>query len=177
MSDVSLSVPAPTRRPLLAVVRPLVLAGWAIAVVRLLLDAFAPGASMYFGLYYLLPPVMFVLGLRGAFDDVGWGRLMLAMVLTAFLVWTPMHAIAYTLAQFEGWTHGRFGADGSPEVAATTSAKIFTGLSVALGTAVAGSVWMTVGATLLVWLPQKLRGRGRPGAAGAGSAPGAGSQA
>lgn len=151
---------APTRRPLLLAVRPLLLAGWAIAVVRLLLDAFAPDVSMLFGLYYALPVVLLVLGCRGAFDDLSWGRLSLAMMLTAVLVWAPMDAIAYVTAQFAGWTHGRFAEGRSPPLRETPFERIAWGAVAGLLTAIGGTVWMVVAGTLLVWLPRRLGLRG-----------------
>lgn len=147
---------APVRRPLLTVVRPLLYAGWAIAAVRLLLDAFAPDASMYFGLYYGLPVVLLVLGSRGAFDDLSWGRLSLAMILTALLVWAPMDAVAYVTGQFAGWTHGRFAADRAPPLRETAAERVAWGAVAGVLTSIAGSVWMVAAGTLLVWLPRRV---------------------
>lgn len=149
-------------RPILAVVRPLLLAGWAIAAVRLGLDAFAPALSMWFGVYYLMPVVAFVVGRGGAFDGVRWPRFALCMIVTGALVWGVPNLISYGTAQFAGWTHGRFQPnERSAPIGETTSAKLVAATMVGVATAAVGSVWMIVTGTLVAWLPSRRRSAAR----------------
>src|SRR5687768_17940927 len=87
--------PGPPRRPLLTILRPLLWAGWAIAAIRLLLDAFAPDVSMYFGVYYGMPLVLVVAAFKGWLDDLTMPRFLLGMGVTALLVWGIPDVIAY----------------------------------------------------------------------------------
>ncbi len=142
-----------------SVLRPLVFLGWAIAAGRFALEWIAPDASMYFGVYYVMPLVLLVFGLRGHFDGVGFWRLVLCMFLTAILVWGIPNSVSYTVAQFQGWTHGRFGPDRAPPIADTAGARILVGLSIGGLTALAGTVWMIGFSLFFAYLPARLRAR------------------
>ncbi len=147
-------------RPLLAAIRPLLIAGWTIATVRLLLEFVAPGEAMWVGVYFFMPIVLIVHGFRGTFDDLRWPRVALAMFVTALLVWGLPNLVSYTIAQFAGWTHGRFTPnERSAPIAETPGMKLVAGLMLAGGTSIAGSIWMIVCGTLFVWLPGFLRRR------------------
>ncbi len=140
----------------------LILIGWVIALVRLGLDAAAPGASMYFGVYYGMPIVLLFFSIMGKYKGVPWKRLALGMILTGVLVWGLPNLIAYTTAQFAGWDHGRFGEGRGPGISESAMGKVTVGLMTAGMTSFAGSIWMILWSTILIWLPGKL---------GAGSAP------
>lgn len=163
-------------------VLPLVIFGWIVAAIRLALDAGWPEATVtwYFGLFVLMPVAIAVIGLRGRWGPIPWLRMAGTMVVVALLVWGIGNAIAYTVAQFAGWQHGRFapgvevvGADGttvreggrSAPLQDTAIAKLGVGLLHGLLSSVAASVWCTVFGTLLVWLPARLRGTPTPRAA------------
>lgn len=155
--------PARTNPPILAAIRPLLIAGWSIAAIRLALDALAPDAAMWFGVYWLMPVVLLVLGRRGALAEFRWLRLALAMIVTGLLVWALPNLVSYTIAQFAGWTHGRFTpGERGPPVQDSAWMKVFASFLTAHGTAIGGSLWMIVWATLLVWLPGVRRRRAAP---------------
>src|SRR5690606_16125760 len=88
----------------------LVLFGWAVAAVRLALDALWPEGpvTMYFGLYFLMPLPIAWVGLTWRWGPVRWTSMAITMVVVAVLVWGVWNSIAYTVGQFAGWQHGRF---------------------------------------------------------------------
>jgi hypothetical protein len=151
---------APPRRPLLKILFPLLVTGWVLAAVRLALEAAAPDLSLYVGYYFGMPIALFWLGMRGRFDELSWPRFALGMLLTTLFCLTIPNLVAYGIAQFAGWTHGRF-APGirSAPVAETTGAKIVTTLALAGGTTLFGVVYTEVAGTLFGWLPAFVRRR------------------
>lgn len=130
-------------------IRGLVFFGWAVALIRFILEFTAPDYAMYIGVYFVMPVAYLYYGVTGRLDDLSWPRLALAMVMVAFFVWFIPNAISYTTAQFMGWQHGRFSAD----IAASAGGKILSGLGVAVVTFVGGALWSVVFGTLLTWLP------------------------
>ncbi len=143
-----------TFKLVLAAMAPLIFIGWAIAAVRLALDFAMPEVSLWFGVYYLMPVVFAFYGFRTTrFNGWPWLHILLAAVIAGVAVWTIPNSIAYTLAQFMGWEHGRFSEGRAPAVQDTSFAKLLTGVGVSFMTGLAGSVWSTVWMTLLIWLP------------------------
>lgn len=135
---------------------PLIFIGWAIAAVRLILEFVAPDISLWFGVYYAMPVVYAIYGFGTArFKGWPWLRILLAAVVAGFAIWTIPNCIAYTLAQFMEWEHGRFGVDRSAPLQDSTMGKLLAGVGVSLMTGLAGSIWSTVWMTLVVWLPGK----------------------
>lgn len=141
-------------KTVLAGMAPLIFIGWAVAAVRLVLEFVAPDISLWFGVYYAMPIVYAIYGFGTTrFKGWPWLHILLGAVVAGFTIWTIPNCIAYTLAQFMEWEHGRFGVDRSAPLQATTVGKIVTGVGVSLMTGLGGSVWSTVWMTLLVWLP------------------------
>ena len=163
---------------------------WAVAGVKFALEfreqeesiLFALGSSRWqaaIGVYYVMPVLLLIANLRGVFKGLGYGKLVLGMLLLAVLCWFVPNTIVYTTAQFKGWTHGRF-APGPPKkadppavgevasklaeegpparnapVAKGTAGKILTGLGVAGGTTLFGFVWCFIWMNLLIYLPRR----------------------
>lgn len=133
---------------------PLIIIGWAVAAIRLVLEFVAPGAAMYFGVYFVMPIVFAYFGFATPrFHGWRWRLIPLAAVMIAIGVWLLPNAVAYTLAQFMEWDHGRFAADRSVPLAESPARKILSGVGIAFGTGVAGTVWCLFWMTLVVWLP------------------------
>jgi len=141
----------------------LVLTGFVIGGIRYTLEFLAPGQSMYFGLYYVMPVALLAIGLSNAWGSVRWLSLLRAMVLTALIVWGTWNSISYTTAQFLEWNHGRFSALEEDQralpIAATAVGKIGLGVLQGLLTSIAGAIWLTAIGTLTIWLPGRLRNR------------------
>ena len=147
-------------------IKPLVFFGWVVAAIRFALEFVAPQQAWFFGVYWLMPIALIYFGVQHKLEHVAWPRLALSMVLLGVLVWFVPNAIAYTTAQFQGWSHGRFAPQTqSAPIAPTPGAKIGTGLTVAALTALGGSFWCIVWSTLVIWLPGYLRRRKQVAAA------------
>ncbi len=146
--------------------KPLVIFGYLVAAVRLALDATAPDflVTMHFGLYYLMPLAMLVIGLQGRWGPVRWATMAGTMLVLGFVVWGVWSSIAYTTGQFMEWTHGRFYPGRGPDdearraapLAATAMGKIGSGLLHGLLSSIASSIWCIGFGTLLIWLPGRL---------------------
>ncbi len=146
-------------RELWPLVRPLVLVGLVVAVIRYVLEWTSPGISMWFGVYYVVIPLLAYFALARRFDRCSWPKAALAMVLLAVLVWGLPNLVAYATAQFQGWTHGRFAEGRGPKPQDSTLRKLLASLGVAAGTTVAAAVLSIVVVTLFGWLPKRLRAR------------------
>jgi hypothetical protein len=163
-----------TTPPLAQRIRGLVLLGLGIGLCRYGLEFVAPDRAMWFGVYYLMPIALLVVGVRGSWGDITWPRMLGSLAVMCLLVWGIPNTLAYTTGQFLGWQHGRFYNGGVEDaentraapIAATTLGKLGLGVLQGLLTSVAGTIWCTVWGTLLIWLPARRR-RGRA----AGAAP------
>ena len=80
-------------------------------------------------------------------------------LLVAVCCWFVPNTVSYTAGQFLGWTHGRFAAGRTWPIADGTVMKLASGLMVGGMTTIAGTIWLTVTATLFVWLPGLVRAR------------------
>lgn len=142
--------------------RPLILCGLAAAALRLALDFARLDAAMYVGVYWVMPIALVVAGMSRIYDDLRWRRLALGMLLVALCCWFVPNSISYTLAQFQGWTHGRFAPDPEHPIPKPESALGTIGIGLAIGAmsaALGGTVWLLFWSTLLVWLPGRVRAR------------------
>jgi hypothetical protein len=158
-----------TTPPLRTRIRGLVLLGLAVGLIRYVLEFAASDAAMWFGVYYVMPVAILVIGVRRSWGDIRWPALLGTMCVVCVIVWGIPNTLAYTTAQFLGWQHGRFyhGPPGDPEtraapIAATFFGKLGWGVLQGIGTSVAGTIWCTVCGTLFVWLPGRLRRRSAP---------------
>ncbi len=143
-------------------IRPLVFIGWGVAAIRLGLEWTEPAATYWFGLYFVMPLPLLYLGWRGRFDGLSWPRLALAMFVLAICVWGLTNAVTYSVGQFMGWQHGRFAPNRAAPIEDNPLMKVVRGLSVGGLTALASAVWLLAFATLLVWLPRRLRRAAAP---------------
>src|SRR5262245_32381003 len=149
-------------------IRPLVMFGWLVALIRFGIDAsMKPGRAdpfFWFGVYTLMPIAFLVYGIRGTLDDVRWPKIALIALIVGLLVWGIPNLITYSTAHALGWTHGRFAvpesARASPMFASTAlGPSILRGLVTGGITTVTGAVFSLIGLTLLAWLPGVIRRR------------------
>lgn len=97
--------------------RPIIWVLWAVAAVRLVMDAAAAGKEhdqnvAFMVSVYAGSAILFLHnGITGAMDHVGWKRLLGGCVVVTVLCWSIPNGISYSVAQFAGWTHGRFYVD------------------------------------------------------------------
>lgn len=152
--------------PLAVRIRGLALVGLAVGLLRYGLEFLAPDAAMWFGVYYVMPVAILVVGLRRSWGDVRWPALLGSMAVLCLVVWGIPNTLAYTTGQFLGWQHGRFHYGGPDDpanraapIAATALGKLGWGVLQGLLTSVAGTIWCTAFGTLLIWLPARLRRR------------------
>lgn len=139
----------------------LVIFGWIVALIRLLLEVVAPGQSMFFGVYWMMPIAYLYMGLSGKWDDLSWPGVAKTIVIVAFLVWCLPNAVSYNIAAFAGWEHGRFSAEAYPTIIGRDTAitTFINALVVSVVTGIAGSVWSITWSTLVIWLPGHFRRR------------------
>lgn len=146
-------------------VRPLVMFGWLVALIRFGIEASVkPERSnplFYVGVDVLMPIAYLVVGIRAIWDDIPWKKYPLIALMIGVCVWFIPNAIFYTTGQFLGWQHGRYHVP----LAATTAAKLGRGIGVAGGTAVVGILGSLLLMTLLIWLPGYVRRKRRQAAA------------
>lgn len=155
-----------TTPPLGQRIRSLVVLGLAVGLLRYALEFTASDHAMWFGVYYVMPIALLVVGVRGSWGDITWPQLLGSMAVMCLLVWGIPNTLAYTTGQFLGWQHGRFyagdaegeGGRAAP-IVATLWGKIGVGLLQGLLTSIAGTVWCTMWGTLVIWLPARLRRR------------------
>lgn len=176
------------RRTALSRVRWIVLAGLAVAAVRFALDFRRVDDPILFewgdlrvqgqiGNYYVVPLLFAVGAFAGTFRGLSWGRLLAACAWVSLFCFAVPNTVAYTTAQFLGWTHGRFapapvppeqrdayeawGEEGepyrAPPIPKSAVAKVINGLSVGVLTGLVSFVWNAVWIHLLVVLPRLLR--------------------
>jgi hypothetical protein len=157
------TVPSGASAGLLRRMRPIILFGLAVAAVRFALDCAQLDVAMWLGVYFLMPVALIVAGIRGTYDDLKWLRLAVAMILVAVCCWFVPNSVAYTTGQFLGWQHGRFAPGRAAPIAESAWMKILAGLTVGFGTTIAGSLWLIVTSTLVVWIPARVRASRRKG--------------
>jgi hypothetical protein len=147
-------------------IRGLVLVGLAVGLVRYALEFTASPYAMWFGVYYVMPIALVAVGLRGSWGPITWPKVLGSTALMCLFVWGIPNTLAYTTGQFLGWNHGRFhyGGEDDPAtraapIAASALGKLGLGVLQGLLTTVGGTIWCTVWATLVIWLPARLRRR------------------
>jgi hypothetical protein len=141
-------------------IKPLVFIGWVVVAIRFALEWTESPATLWFGLYIIMPWPLLWFGWKGRFDGLLWGRLALSMLLLSLLLWGLPNIFIYSFAQFQGWTHGRF-APGTrgPPIQAEALGKLWASILVAGGTMLFSSVCLIVFSTLAIWLPRRIRSR------------------
>ncbi|NRA94910.1 MAG: hypothetical protein HRU14_01730 [Planctomycetes bacterium] len=93
--------------------RPIIWVLWMVAAARLAMDASAEDEKSAFMMsVYAGSAILFLYnGITGAMDHLGFKRVLLGGLTVAVMCWTVPNTISYTVAQFAGWTHGRFYVD------------------------------------------------------------------
>jgi hypothetical protein len=152
--------------PLRDRIRGLTVLGLLVGLVRYGLEFTASPYAMWFGVYYVMPVALLVVGVRRSWGDIRWPTLTGSLALLCLLVWGIPNTLAYTTGQFLGWQHGRFHYGGPDDpanraapIAATALGKLGWGVLQGLLTAVAGTIWCTVWGTVCIWLPARWRRR------------------
>jgi hypothetical protein len=147
-------------------IRPLILFGWLVALIRFGIDASVKPAGrhdpfFWFGVYTLMPVAYLVTGIRGTLDDVRWPKIALMALILGVLVWGLPNLVVYTTAHALEWTHGRFALPEGTKLFADTGfgTAILRGLITGATTSFFGAVASLVTLTLFVWLPGVIRRR------------------
>jgi hypothetical protein len=100
-------------RETIALLKPVIYVGWVVAAIRLAVEAlttdlnYVATASVYAAVFVLF---LFA-GFTGQLDALIWKRLPLAALVLGVACWLLPNTITYGIAQFQGWTHGRFAFD------------------------------------------------------------------
>lgn len=76
-----------TTPPLRTRIKPLVLAGLSIAIVRFAAEFVAPDLGWYFGVYHLMPFVILIAGAKDAWGPVRWPLVPASMAVMCLIVW------------------------------------------------------------------------------------------
>ena len=95
-------------------IRGLAAFGLAVGLIRYALEFVAPAQAWWFGVYWLMPVAILVVGVRGSWGNIRWPALFGTMFVVALIVWGVTNTVAYTTGQFEHWNHGRF-YNGGPD--------------------------------------------------------------
>ncbi len=154
-----------------------VFVAWTVAAMRLAIDARAtPDLShpLSYVSVFLMTALFFLwAGFSRRLDGLTYKQCWGAFFLMGLLCFGLPNAIAYTTAQFQGWTHGRFRPPSAESmakgvrdpsartapVAATTVGKIGTGLMIGGITTLSGTLWCAGLGTLFAYLPGRFRKR------------------
>ena len=151
-------MPEPTPSQLSRLI-PLLQLGFAVGAVRYACEFIAPQYSMFFGLYYIMPIAILIIGLSNTWGDISWRALAGTMFLTGILCWGIANTAAYTTGQFLGWTHGRFDESRAAALAETDMMKIVVGLAQGVVTGILGGIWCIIFGSLFIWIPTRMRAR------------------
>lgn len=143
--------------PLLVRVVPVILVGWVVAAIRLTLDFVAPESfiTKCVGVYYAVPLVLAYVGVKRKWGTIAWKPMALSVVVIAFAVWGVGNTVAYSVAQFQGWTHGRFDPEAALPLVEGTGARLLSGLGMGAMTSVFASGLLLIVGSLFIWVPQK----------------------
>jgi hypothetical protein len=158
-------------------VRPIVYVLWIVALARLVVDMKErPEIGdpwTFVSVYYASIPLLIWASAKGRFVDLSYPRMLGAFAIVAVLCWAVPNSVAYTTAQFNEWTFGRYrpprpeyvvkGEEDSDArsapVAPSVAGKIGTGLMVGGSTSLIGFGWLLAAGTLIVYVPERLRRR------------------
>ena len=100
-------------RTSIAGLKPIIYVAWIVAAIRFAAEAgttdlnFIAMASVYMAIF-----VIFLLaGFTGQLDALVWKPLLVGSLVLGIACWLLPNGIAYGVAQFRGWNHGRFHHD------------------------------------------------------------------
>jgi hypothetical protein len=148
----------------LAGLKPVIYVAWIVAAARILAEALTTDLNVVAMLsVYAAIAVMFLFaGFTGQLDRLVWKPLLLGALVLGIACWFIPSTIAYGVAQFQGWDHGRFGVTRGPPISDTTAGKLQTAVTVAFFTSIAGTLWSLVLGVLFVGIPAAARRRRLP---------------
>lgn len=90
--------------------KPIVFTLWIVAVARLVAEALTENLNVIgmISVYGAVAAIFLFAGFTGQLDFLTGRRLFAGAFVLAVSCWFLPNSIAYTTAQFAGWTHGRF---------------------------------------------------------------------
>jgi hypothetical protein len=100
-------------RQSLAGVLPIVFVCWVVTGLRLLFEGLTTDLNVVamFSLYMAIAVIFLFAGFTGVLDHLVWKPLLLGSVVIGLACFFVPNSIAYSVAQFKGWQHGRFYVD------------------------------------------------------------------
>jgi hypothetical protein len=100
-------------RQSVAGVLPIVLVCWVVTGLRLLFEGLTTDLNVVamFSLYMAIAVIFLFAGFTGVLDHLVWKPLLLGSVVIGLACFFVPNSIAYSVAQFKGWQHGRFYVD------------------------------------------------------------------
>lgn len=93
--------------------KPLIFVAWFVAAMRLVADACTTDLNFLgmLSVYGVIAFVFLYAGFSGILDALVWKPLLLGSVVLGVTCFFVPNTIAYSVAQFQGWNHGRFQVD------------------------------------------------------------------
>jgi hypothetical protein len=94
-------------------VLPIVLVCWVVTGLRLVFEGLTTDLNVVamFSLYMTIAVIFLFAGITGVLDHLAWKPLLLGSVVIGLACFFVPNSIAYSVAQFKGWQHGRFYVD------------------------------------------------------------------
>jgi len=89
---------------------PIIYVAWIVAVLRLITEALTTDLNIIgmMSVYMTTWVLLLYCGFTGLLDTLVWKKLFLGAGILAVCCWFVPNTIAYTVAQFQEWDHGRF---------------------------------------------------------------------
>lgn len=93
--------------------KPVIYVTWIVAIARLVAEARTTDLNVVamFSVYMTIAILFLFAGFTGVLDGLVWKRLLLGSVVLGVACWSLPNFVAYSVAQFQGWNHGRFYSD------------------------------------------------------------------
>ncbi len=96
-----------------AILKPVIWTSWIVAAIRLAIEARTTDMNVVamFSVYATIVVLFLFAAFSGALDALAWKPLFVGALLLGVLCFGIPNTISYAVAQFEGWSHGRFYSD------------------------------------------------------------------
>ncbi len=93
--------------------KPVILTAWIVAAGRLVTEACTTDLNVVamLSVYATIAVIFLFAGFTGVLDALAWKSLLVGALLLGVLCFGLPNAISYSVAQFKGWSHGRFYSD------------------------------------------------------------------
>lgn len=90
--------------------KPIIYAAWIVAILRLITEALTTDLNIVamMSVYMTIWVLLLYSGITGLLDQLVWKKLFVGAGILAVCCWFVPNSIAYTVAQFQEWNHGRF---------------------------------------------------------------------